>query len=684
MLSEPPDALMKPRRILAEPPRFLFGRRLILPAVFSRVNNIDVRVRRLLGVVTILFVAAVAFQINGSSIGVWKDALHDGASPAGILFSTPKSVRSDEWMSWTPSILSQALHRPAFPVENANLGGGKSPLLMSVPVRHFAMFFRPQLWGFFLFPIETGFAFYWNAKLCALFLSFFFLIRMLTRNNFWLAFFGAGWVCFSAYVQWWFSCPPMLPEMLASWATALLCAVELFRTNRVVSRMAITLLLVVAVVNFTLCFYPPFQIPLVYVGLGVFAGWLWQNRNSTLAWKPGAICLGIGVVGCAAVLVPYLAECKPTLEILAQTKYPGSRRSYGGELAITDVFNGVLGFFNNSERDFLATRGNSCEGSNFYPLWLFALAAGGADLWRGRRNRPIEIFLFAALALFALYAVCPFPVWLCRWTLLSYVTGTRALLAIGIAGILLTLMLLAQEAKRRKISRGFPAAVAACLGVALLFIASYPGNEKFLSVGRSSLLLGLNAGLIGLYFFAPRKVFCGVFLLALVLNNGGVNPIATGLGPLLKATATPAIQKIRDSDPEAKWIVYSTAWLPQFFKAQGVNVINGLQIVPDPALCHEVDPAGKNEMEWNRYAFAIFEPADPGEKPSFRPLGPAAYILRTSPGEPAFRGRNVRYAVFPRRLGSGEEDQMRLLVSFPENKIWIYKLPDFSMTSAAR
>jgi hypothetical protein len=153
---------------------------------------------------------------------------------------------------------------------------------------------------------------------------------------------------------------------------------------------------------------------------------------------------------------------------------------------------------------------------------------------------------------------------------------------------------------------------------------------------------------------------------------------------LLNASATPAIRQIRESDPDGKWIVYSTAWLPQFFKAQGVNVINGLQIVPDPVLCHETDPAGKYEMEWNRYAYAIFEPARPGEQPSFRSLGPAAYILRVSVVEPAFRAREVRYAVFPHRLGSSEEDKMRLLFSFPESKIWIYKLPDISVATAGR
>lgn len=634
----------------------------------------DFRATRVLLAGLILFVLAVALQINGSSIGVWKDVLRDEASPAGVVFSTPKSVRADEWMAWTPSIFAQAFHRPPFPAENANLGAGKSPLLMSVPARHFAMFFRPQLYGFFLFDIETAFAFYWNVKVFALFASFFLLLRALTRNDFWISLFGAGWVSFSAYVQWWLSCPPMMPEMLASWAAAILCVIHLFRSEKLVSRIVAMLILVIAGVNFALCFYPPFQVPLIYLGVAIIAGWLWQNKNASLHWRAGGISLALAGLAIATVLVPYILECKPTLEILAHTSYPGSRRTHGGELTITDTFNGVLGFFNRSEKDYLASRGNSCEASNFYPLWIFALAGGGFGLWRDRRNRSVEIMLLSCLGLFTLYTFCPFPTWLCQWTLFNYVTGTRALLAIGIAGVLFTTMLLAQPSRLLKTSRRLIAAIAVLTGIAVLLVASYSGNEKFLTPGRFSLLAALNALFVALYYFAPTKMFCGVFLLCLVLNNGAINPVVIGLGPLLDATPAAVVRQIRESDPDGKWISYSNTWLPQFFKALGADVINGLHIVPDPVFCREMDPTGKYEPVWNRYASAVFQQAEPGEKPEFRSLGPSAYILKVSPVDPALLARGARYAVFPQSIDSGKMG-LRLLARFPESKIWIYQLP---------
>jgi len=524
-----------------------------------------------------------------------------------------------------------------------------------------------------LFPIETAFAFYWNVKVFALFASFFLLLRTLTRNDFWISLFGAGWVLFSAYVEWWFSCPPMMPEMLASWAAAILCVIHLFRSETLTSRIVTGVILVIAGVNFVLCFYPPFQVPLLYLGLAVILGWLWQNKNEDLHWRTGGLSLLLGGLGMAIILVPYILECKPTLEILARTDYPGRRRTHGGELGITDTLNGVLGFFNGSERDYLASRGNSCEASNFYPLWIFVLAGAGFGFWRDRRNRRVEIMLLCSLGFFTLYTFCPFPTWLCHGTLFDYVTGTRALLAVGIAGILFTVMFLTRPSPLLKTSRRFIVAAVVLAGIAVLLAASYSGNERFLTPGRVALLMALNVLFVAFYFFAPIRFFCGVFLLCLVLNNGGINPVAIGLGPLLDAPPAAAVRQIRESDPDGKWISYSNTWLPQFFKAHGADVINGLHVVPDPVLCHEMDPIGKYEPVWNRYAYAIFQQAGPDEKPEFCSMGPSAYILKVSPIDPVLLARGARYAVFPEKLGAGMAD-LRLLASCPNSKIWIYEV----------
>ena len=611
--------------------------------------------------------------MHGASIALWRDVLNDKSGPSGILFSTPKTIRTDEWLAWTPAVVAQAHHDPPFPVENANLGAGKTPLLVNLPARHYSMFFRPQLWGFFLFELETGYAFYWNVKLFGLIVSAFLLFRLLLPGYFWLPIFGAGWICFSAYTQWWFSCPPMLPEMLSSWAIAIVCCIQLFRRHSLLPRILFGLLLVIATVNFALCFYPPFQIPLIYGGVALLAGWFWQNRGSNLEMRAGITSLAATAIAVAVVLVPYILECKPTLEIVAATKYPGARRSHGADLNAADTFNGFLGFFNWSEDQYVGgSRGNSSESSNFYPLWVLVVVSGGYAIWQERRRRRVELALLAVLTFLTLYTFCPFPEWFCRATLFNYVTGNRALLAIGAVGIVFSTVAMAHGRKPEKTRDRI---VLACLGfgaVLLVLFGCHPSSDPFLSPWRCGLLLALNALLIGLYFFAPLRIFCGTFLLCLVLNNGLVNPVASGLGPLVDSDTVSMIREIKQRDPTAKWMVYSRSSLAQFLKAQGINVINGLQYVPDLALWRELDSAGIYAAIYNRYAFSTFE-LGAGSR-AFRLLGNVAYVIDVAPTDPVLATRGVHYAVFPNEVHDPTAKGLKLISTAPGGRLWIYSI----------
>src|SRR5581483_6595275 len=71
------------------------------------------------------FILNVALNLNGSSVPVWCTVIRDAPPFDSVIAGTPRAVRSDEWLVWTPAILSQANHRPAWPVENPSVGAGK-------------------------------------------------------------------------------------------------------------------------------------------------------------------------------------------------------------------------------------------------------------------------------------------------------------------------------------------------------------------------------------------------------------------------------------------------------------------------------------------------------------------------------------------------------------------------------
>jgi hypothetical protein len=639
----------------------------------AATERMDVRVRRLLIGLLLALAMAVGLKLHGSSIAMWKEVLDDTEAPSGLLFSTPKFVRTDEWLGWTPSLLSQALHRPSFPLENPNLGAGKTPLLISLPARHYSMLFRPQLYGFFLFDLETAFAWFWNVKLFGLFISFFLLLRVLTRNNFSISLFGAAWMCLSAYTQWWFSCPPMLPEMLACWATAILCTIHLFRSDTLTSIILTSAVLVIAAIDYALCFYPPFQVPLTYLGVALAVTWLWQNRKFNQRSRRGFLAIGVAGIVIAVVITSYVIECRSTIELVRQTRYPGLRQSSGGDLSLKDTLNGLAGFFNSSEQEYLASRGNASEASNFYPLWILAIAMSGSAIWQERRKRCTELVLLCALVFLTLYACCPFPQSLCRWSLLDYVTGARVLLPIGVAGILLTTILMASSLPTVGISKGVFISATAIAGDGFLLLVLRPGNQEFLTAPRLCLLIILNTVLVSLYCFAPTKLFCAAFILCLGLNNASVNPLARGLAPLLNAAPSRAIRSLIAQEPSAKWVVYTNVELAQFLKAQGADVLSGLHYVPDLKFCRELDPTGQDEAVYNRYGFANFTLE--GESHRFLTVAPPLYSVAISPIDPVLLASGVHFAVFPQQFDFSPSTGMRLRMSFPRNKIWIYELP---------
>ena len=515
---------------------------------------LDSTAKRFLFVCGLLFIAAFAFRLNGSSALMWQARLDDKRNPGGLIAGTPESVRDDEWLVWTPAVIAQS--NRGFPTENPSLGAGRAPFLYSLPVRHYTMVFRPQLYGFFLFNLEWAYAWYWNMKVFGLVVSMFLLFRVLTRNT-GLALFGSLWLFFSSYVQWWFSCPPMLPEMLSSWAVAIVAALVLIEPRPALQRIGASLLLLISSVNFVLCLYPPFQIPMAYLGLALVLTTVLArgNAESIRANWAGILCVVATFVVAAIALVPFFLELKPTLAFLSAMSYPGQRRSHGGELSWMKLFSGLMNFFN-SEESFPEKLDQPNGAANFFPLWIPVLACTARVLFKGPRKHAAAIAVIALPVGLSIYALCPLPLWLGNVTLLSFCTEERLLLTIGLANLLF--VILAWPVLKGQIAlmsiRHFLAVVGlwACL-ICLYLWEAEPSNPIFLVPWRILLFFGLAVGLVVLLLKTPGKVFAATFIGLLALSNGLVNPVMSGLQPIVNATPAVAIQTLIRGDPAAAW-----------------------------------------------------------------------------------------------------------------------------------
>src|SRR5438270_958102 len=252
----------------------------------------------------LFFCLCVALKLNGSSVGMWEQELSERKASKGLLLFEPQPIRTDEWLVWTPAALSQARQMPQFPVENPNLGAGRAPLLLNLPVAYYTTWFRPQLWGFFIFDFERGFSFGWMAKIFGPVLATAWFLRQLAVRSRGLALFGGTWIFLT--LQWWLSSPTMLPEMIATWAICCGCAVALF-TQMSRWRLAIAFgMFVYSAANFALCCYPPGQIPLLYLMAAIVIGVVLERRQAGefCHLKRGTLLLVGAIATVALVLWP--------------------------------------------------------------------------------------------------------------------------------------------------------------------------------------------------------------------------------------------------------------------------------------------------------------------------------------------------------------------------------------------
>lgn len=646
---------------------------------------LDLTGKRFLLVCGLLFIVGFAFRLNGSSSLIWQDLLNDHRNPGGLVVGTPESVRSDEWLVWTPAVIAQS--NRGFPSENPSLGAGRAPFLYSLPVRHYTMVFRSQLYGFFLFNFERAYAWYWNVKVFGLLASMFVLLWVLTRNS-GLALFGSLWVFFSNYVQWWFSCPPMLPEMLSSWALAIVAVLFLIEPRPTLHRIGASLVLLVSLANFVLCLYPPFQIPLAYLGLGLVGASIFARGNAKAIradWV-GLLYLGATLVVVAAALIPFFLELRPTLALLSATSYPGQRRSHGGELSWLKLFSGLMNFFN-SEQAFPEKLDQVNGAANFFPLWIPVLACTARALFKEPRKHAVALAAVAVLVVLSVYALCPLPAWLCQATLLSFCTEERLVLTIGVANVLF--VVLTWPALRSQIAvmsaRQFLAVVGvwACL-ICLYLWGAEPSNPVFLIPWRILMFFGLAVGLVVLLLKTPSKIFAAAFIGLLALSNGLVNPVMSGLRPIVNATPAVAIQNLIREDPTAAWAAYESNQNSEFLMAMGADVVSGVKTVPDREFCRQLDPDGRYVNVYNRYSFAFFVFHPRLDSINIRAFAFPFHLVRIHPRNRVLKARNVRYFLFSEPFADPQQEGLKLVQAFPENHIWIYDAMPERSTLAAR
>ena len=593
------------------------------PAISDRDQRLIHNVILIL-LVSAYFLASLV-KLNGSATAVWRIYADRLAPNVGLVFGTPKTIRSDEWVGETPWILSQAARQPRFALENPGVGNGVMPLLNNLPVRHWTMLFRPQMWFFFVADLEHAFAFYWNFKWFGLLLGAFLFLRVIARGNSVVALFGALLLFFSPFIQWWFSTPTCMPEMIGAFFLALWSAVVIGRAK---SRWAIVggvIVLVASIAQFIFCAYPRFQVPLIHLALFLLAGALiakWRRIIGEPLAGFRIYALTIAAALAVLIVLAWYHDVAGAIHRVSALAYPGRVFSIGGGLRWQSLFAPFLEF-TMTDQHYPADQMNVCEAAGFLFFVPLIAVAFARDAMR-RRFDPIIAASLAFIALAIWFMFLGFSPSVAKWTGFSLVYSARVVLAINIASIVALCRYLGG-------SNGQSVDISPAMRLAALFILALGLFAVFQSTNRQlgGFVDAPGVVVASIYFalvFATlwyRQVVIASILVLIptIYSTALVNPIGRGLPGFTQSEVFRWLSDAAGQQPEAKWLVIGppsgrTNFLPQFVKAIGIDTFGGYRCEPDQQMVRALDPTGKYAAVYNRYAEILFLPSVESE-PSF-------------------------------------------------------------------
>jgi len=604
----------------------------------------------------LLFVGLVAFRIHGSSVEMWNVYVPSdraGVTNASLIAGRPKAIRSDEWVVATTKLLHDYVD-PA--------GQTLSAKALDVV--------SPWSWGFHVLGLERGFSFMWDFWLLGSVYAFFFLVMLLTGGNSRVSLFSSLFLFFSSYNRW---CD--ITVFVTTFSVVTVCLICFLRSRKRLNIWLSFILLCVFGLKFVLLLYPPWQVTLVYLMLFILAGSLLKKgslgdlrvHSRTKIALATAGSVGAGGAGALG----YITN-REVIEAMSATVYPGQRVSLGGDVGLYRFFSGYLDQFFNEKRFFIM---NISESAAFIMLFPFAIVAVLLERWfsKGRRVQPLVLALIAYLVALSAYMLLGYGPLLSRALLLSYVPGYRALIGLGLAGILLVAVYVAEppSGKVPLWAKGMLAALAFCGLTA--FAIGFQGRYGYPHWVAALPVCVAVAVAVGAMMFRARALFYVIMLLLVVAPSLNSNPIAVGLEPIYGKRLVQAVTRIAAANPGVRWLVYGDLSYPDIVRAAGADVLNGVRFPPESATLRLLDPTGAHAEVWNRFAHIQAVPGQPGAT-GFELVQGDVYKMAVSPLEPALAAAHVGLFVAPASMqGMFPSPAFRQLTAAPLNGYLIFE-----------
>ena len=559
------------------------------------------------GSLLLSFSLLVAGGWTGSSLGLALKASSFIGSDALPWQGENRWIRSDEWEVLTPLAISQASHRPPYPVVNRLLGlDGQNMMVIGmagVPVAHISSVAKPATWGFFLFHLRTALSWYWwfpfFACFSALWLVLIRLFELDWRPAAALSLVGSA----SPYVV-----------VFSGWPayTIFFPLVALLSLERIFSQKHLLLtalwgsVLGWATAGFVLILYPSWQISVAYLMLPLAIAWLWSQRNR-LKWALAQFMgIGLAVALALGILFAWWLDAHDAVAAIKSTVYPGGRSlETGGDITPWFLVKGWLSpvtVYINSTMTVASDAGT-------FPLMLWTVLP--AIFIRCIALRRIDAIACAltVVTLFVLaFVFIGFDKQFARMTLLGFTTTYRADLVLGTAQIFMLGWLMSPSRQPLgPVALGWQASYISmtliAMTYALYLIDRLPTEISRLVPPGFTLLALLAIGLSTYCLLTRRYQWVLATILTWTLSASlPFNPVGQATSHV---TTSPALARevaaLDSKDQSAPIAVVGERIWAMTLPASGLHVINTAFYYPQKSIWAALDPNNQDTTVYNRY-----------------------------------------------------------------------------------
>lgn len=559
------------------------------------------RNRFLLSLLILAF--AVVFKLSGTSIGVWNSIIQNDFAEAPV-FGTPRVIRSDEFMCFTPMAAAQSWAKPSYPYFNDILRATPTDMfsVYAQPVKHPLLLFRPFLSGFLLFGFDRGLAFFWVARFLALFLVSYELLKLVTDGKKALAGVGASLITFAPAVQWW-GAINAFAEIVIFGSLFVVSLNRFLRSDSPHRQILYIAMIFYSAVAYVFTLYPPHMVSMAYaflpLSMWTIARYRHDFRATSLTW----FCIAVAILASVSCLMWYLSISSEAFQTVAQTHYPGTRVDCGG--TIRSKFGSWWANPIFPYGGFAIEDSNVVESAVFPDFFPLGFLLSAFLFYRRKIKDSLIAFLAIGWVFQAAYCAVGFPKWLALSSFLGRSMPKRAIVGMSFIGLLILVRALSAMKEAPTLRKTAIAALGCSAVASLSAHLAFPSYLSPVRLAAIALFAFMSSVMI-LRFESWTQTSSLFLVLTALLVGAFVNPIQRADGGVSKSPLFRAIRKLAEESPGI-WLVDSDkAGMNQYPLLCGAATINGGNIYPQFRLWNELDPHGKSKKEWNRYVSKLF------------------------------------------------------------------------------